>query len=77
MIQNKTKGIQTRLDMSKFLYIILVLLRLGLAEGVQKPSLPIEDDPIRIPLFLHELPRSLRTQKSSLPIGDDPTVSMA
>ena len=36
MIQNKTKGIQTRLDMSKFLYIILVLHRLGLAEGGTK-----------------------------------------
>ena len=29
----------------------LILLRLGLAEGCEKPSLPIGDEPIPIPLF--------------------------
>ena len=32
-------------------YTDSIVLRLGLAEGCAKPSLPIRDDPIPIPLF--------------------------
>ena len=55
----------------------LVLLRLGLAEGCAKPSLPIGDDliPMCSPV-LHESTQSLRTQNSPILIGDEPNLCM-
>ena len=54
----------------------LGLLRLGLAEGCAKASLPIGATLYRYLCFAWS-PQSLKTQKSSLPIGDDPNLCRA